>query len=182
MSVVVISDAGPLFSFAAGDLLSILLRFPLVVTDVIKEETFDKGLLPGCSIEAQRLLSFYNQHATNIQVIPTQVGHTIRSARQADPKYQQPRNMGELSIQSYLIDLYAQKSPINPLVLFEDNWFFERQSAFPNFGTLISTEAFLRNAEQLKIIKSAVEARKAINAARPNASKVFFIKDLGQAI
>lgn len=182
MSFVVIADAGPLFSLAAGDLLPILLRFPLVITDVIKEETFDKGKLQGCSIEATRLLSFYNQHAANIEVVTTQVGHILRTARLTNPNYQQPRNMGELSIQSHLIQLYAQKSATHPLVLFEDAWFYEHQSALPGFGTLISTEAFLHNAEKLKIIKSANKARMAIKSARPNASEIFYTRTLGQSI
>lgn len=180
MSVVILADASPLFSLAAGGLLDILLRFPLMVTDVVKEETFDKGLLPSCSEEARSLLNFYHQHAAHIQVVETQVGHEIRSNRKTIPNYCQPRNLGELSIQSHLIQLYAQQSSLEPLVLFEDSWFYEHQALLPHFGTLISTEAFLRNAEQLKIIRSAKKARDAINAARPNASAIFYKKNLGQ--
>ena len=181
MSVVVLADASPLFSLAAGDLLDILLRFPLLVTDVVKEETFDKGLLPGCTEEARRLLDFYNRHAAHIQVAQTQVGHEIRTSRKTIPNYCQPRNLGELSIQSHLIQLYAQQSSLDPLVLFEDSWFYEHQAALPHFGTLISTEAFLLNAERLKIIRSAKKARDAINTARPNASAIFFMRNLSQS-
>lgn len=58
MTPLLIADAGPLFSLAAGDLLGALEHFTLTVTDVVKEETFDRGLLPHCSAEAQRLLAF----------------------------------------------------------------------------------------------------------------------------
>lgn len=39
-----IADSGPLFSLAAGDLLDLLANFRLGITDVVKEETFDRGL------------------------------------------------------------------------------------------------------------------------------------------
>jgi hypothetical protein len=99
-----IADAGPLFS-PAGNLLWVLERFSLAVTDVVKEETFDKGLLPNCSIEAQRLLDFHNRHGAHIQVIQTQVGTQLAIERKMSANYKQPRNLGELSIQSYLIEL-----------------------------------------------------------------------------
>ena len=177
---VVIPDSGPLFSLAAGDLLGILERFPLRITDVIKEETIDKGRLLGCSLEAQRLHSFYQRHARHIQIVPTQVGAQLQSSRRSDPNFIQPRDLGELSIQSHLIQIYAMNESIRPLVLFEDSWFFEKRAALPKSCILISTEMFLRNAEKLKIIHSAHQARQAIHAARPNASLFCCDMDLGQ--
>ena len=177
---VIVPDAGPLFSLAPGDLLGILERFPLVLTDVVKEETVDKGLLPGCSFEAQRLLAFYERHSRHVQVVETQVGAQLRRHRRSDPKFVQPRDLGELSIQSYLIQLHDLNPSVRPMVLFEDSWFFEIRAGLPKSCLLISTEMFLRHAERLKIIHSAPLARLAIQAARPDASLFCCEVDLGQ--
>jgi hypothetical protein len=174
-----IADSGPLFSLAAGDLLGVLDRFSLAVTDVVKEETFDKGLLANCSIEARRLIDFYNHPNTIVTVIQTQVGSAVRAKRVADPQYQQPRNLGELSIQSYLIELRVSQPDAAPVVLFEDGWFLRNAAALP-LGTLISTEAFLINLERLKIITSAANARKAIQMGRPDASLIVHTQKLGK--
>jgi len=123
MPTVIVPDAGPFFSLAAGDLLGILERFPLAITDVVKEETVDKGLLPGCSVEAQRLLAFYARHSRHVQVVETQVGKQLQSHRRSDPDFVQPRDLGELSIQSYLIQIHDLNPTARPMVLFEDSWF-----------------------------------------------------------
>ncbi|MBK7005734.1 MAG: hypothetical protein IPH37_11815 [Burkholderiales bacterium] len=179
---VVIPDSGPLYSLAAGDLLGILERFPLRITDVVKQETIDKGCLAGCSPEAQRLLQFYNRHARHIRVVPTQVGAQLESSRQGNPNFNQPRDLGELSIQSHLIQIHALNEPILPMVLFEDSWFFENRAGLPKSCILISTEMFLRNAEKLQIIHSAQKARQAIHTARPNASLFCCNIDLRQSL
>lgn len=168
--VVIIPDAGPLFSLAAGDLLGILERFSIQITDVVKEETIDKGHIKGCSVEASRLLEFYTRHVNHIQIVSTQVGALLKASRKTNPQFEQPRDLGELSIQSYLIELHAQKSSIQPVVLFEDHWFFKQRANFPSSCRLISTEAFLRSVEKLGIIQSANKARQAIHMARPSAS------------
>ena len=179
MTTLLIADSGPLFSLAAGDLLWVLDRFSLAVTDVVKEETFDKGLMANCSIEAQRLIDFYNRPNAGIAVIQTQVGLGLRAKRVVDPKYQQPRNLGELSIQSYLIELCVSQPNAKPVVLFEDGWFLHNAAALP-IGTLISTEAFLINLERLKIIASATKTRKAILMGRPDASLIMHSQKLGR--
>ncbi len=153
--LLLIADAGPLFSLAAGDLLGALERFSLTVTDVVKQETFDKGLLPNCSLEAQRLLAFYNRHAAHIRVVQTQVGVHVAAQRKRDPHYKQPRNLGELSIHSYLIELRVVQPDAKPVVLFEDRWFTDNASSMP-LGILISTEAFLHILEKSNIIKSSI--------------------------
>lgn len=179
MMNLLVADSGPLFSLAAGDLLPVLDHFFLAVTDVVKEETFEKGLLPNCSIEAQRLIDYYHQNAPNIQVIATQVGRGLRAARAANPNYQQPRNLGELSIQSYLIDLRVKSPDANPIVLFEDGWFLRNAAALP-LGTLISTESFLIDLQGLQVISSAAKARIAIQQARPDASLLVHKQALGK--
>lgn len=174
-----IADAGPLFSLAAGDLLWVLERFSFAVTDVVKEETFDKGLLPNCSMEAKRLIEFYQRHGAHIQVIPTQVGTLLEARRKMDPNYKQPRNLGELSIQSYLIELKVSQPNANPIVLFEDAWFTDNAPSLAT-GILTSTQAFLLNLQKLKIIKSASKARAAIANLRPDASLAEYQQSLGK--
>lgn len=176
----IIADAGPLISLAAGDLLGILEKFPVAVTDVVREETFDKGLLPNCSVEAHRLVAFNNRHAANIEVIPTQVGAELTRMRALDPQYVRPRDLGELSIQSYLITLRVTHPRAAPVVLFEDGWFTRNAAALP-LGILTSTEAFLANMEKLKVIRSAAKARAAIAALRPDASLLVYQQDLAVA-
>jgi hypothetical protein len=85
MSRILIPDAGPLFSLAAGDSLHLLSRFGVGISDVVREETIDRGLLPNASIEARRLLNYYNDNLANIQTFTTQVGAAIKAKRSVDP-------------------------------------------------------------------------------------------------
>lgn len=175
-----IADAGPLFSLAAGDLLPVLERFSLAVTDIVKEETFDKGLQRDCSVEAERLAAFHIRHAGHIQMIRTQVGAQLATQRKLDPHYQRPRNLGELSIQSYLIELHVKRPTVAPIVLFEDAWFIRNASSLPASSVLMSTQAFLLNLEKAGIIQSAARARQAIETGRPDASLVVVEREWGR--
>ena len=158
MTRLVIADSGPLFSLAAGNLLHILTKFRLGITDIVKQETIDRGLLPGCSIEAARLLDFYNQNVVAIEIYPTQVGVHIDSLRKLDPGYPTPPNLGELSIQSLLIQLQLDAKEEAPLILFEDGWFLRNAAGLAKPCALINTRAFLMNAERHGLIPSAEEA------------------------
>lgn len=164
MTRLLIADSGPLFSLAAGDLLDLLTHFRLGITDVIKQETFDRGLLPGCSIEARRLLKFYNQNAASITLYPTQVGDYLAEQRKRDPNVPTPPNLGELSIQSLLIDLQLRRTEPPPLVLFEDGWFIRNATGLAKPCVLMGTQAFLFNAQKHGLISSAPRALQAIAA------------------
>jgi hypothetical protein len=164
---ILIPDSGPLFSLAAGDLLGLLLNFRVAITDVVKEETIDQGAMPGCSFEASRIHQFYSANAKSIEIRPTQVGHLLRLRRAADPMAQPPQNAGEISIQSLLIDLRLADQPA--VALFEDGWFLRNAASMPASCVLLSTEAFLVNAQKLGLIPSAEEARQAIAQLRPMA-------------
>lgn len=171
MSRILVPDSGPLFSLAAGNLLHLLARFQVGLADIVRAETIDRGLLPNASIEAQRLLTYYNANSANIQTFKTQVGTTIKAKRAVDPNYQIPRNVGELSIQSLLIDLQLNGSGEAPVVLFEDAWFINNAQGLPRPCILLSTQAFLEYAESNGWIKSAGQARQAISQSRPMAYK-----------
>lgn len=169
MSRILIPDAGPLFSLAAGDLLHLLSRFHLGISDIVREETIDRGLLPHASIEAQRLLSYYNANSANIRTFTTQVGTAIKAKRSVDPDYQMPRNVGELSVQSLLIDLQLSGTGEAPVVLFEDAWFINNAPGLARPCILLSTQAFLEYAQSRGWIASAELARQSIVRNRPDA-------------
>jgi hypothetical protein len=171
MNRILVPDSGPLFSLAAGDLLHLLARFRVGLADIVREETIDRGRLPNASIEAQRLLAYFNANSGNIQTFKTQVGTTVKAKRAVDPNYQIPRNVGELSIQSLLIDLQLNRSGALPVVLFEDAWFMNNAHGLAKPCILLSTQAFLEYAESNGWIKSADLARKAISQSRPMAFK-----------
>jgi hypothetical protein len=169
MSRILIPDAGPLFSLAAGDLLHLLSRFHVGISDLVREETIDRGHLPNASIEAQRLLSYYNANSANIQTFTTQVGMAIKAKRSVDPNYQTPRNVGELSVQSLLIELQVNGTGEAPVVLFEDAWFINNAPGLAKPCILLSTEAFLEYAQSRGWIESAEVARQSIVRNRPGA-------------
>ena len=164
-----IADAGPLFSLAAGKLLDLLLHFRLGITDVVKMETIDRGRSSKASVEAASLLRFYNANAPEIQVFPTQVGSILRARRPARRDLKLPENVGEMSAQSLLIELQMKGVRPPPVVLFEDAWFLRNASSLAKPCALISTQAFLVNAEKLGLIESSTQARAAIAACRPYA-------------
>jgi hypothetical protein len=169
MRRLLIPDAGPLFSLAAGDLLHLLERFSVGISDVIRWETIDRGLGPNPSPEAKRLLDYYNRNSANITTFETQVGVQIAALRAKDKNYTPPRNTGELSIQSLLIDLQINAPGSNPVVLFEDGWFLANAPSLAKPCILLSTQAFLEIAQKEMWIKSAEAARQAIATVRPSA-------------
>jgi len=147
-------------------LLDVLLRTRLVVTDIVKQETFDRGALPGASIEARRLFMFYEAHAEAIDVRSTTLGRLLELARRTDLEAPS-RHLGELSIQSLLIDLRASDPATKAVVLFEDAWFIRQAMILPPNCTLVSTNALLRNLERAGLIPSAAEAEARIRRLRP---------------
>lgn len=176
-----IVGAGPLFSLAAGNLLDLLLYFRLGITDVVKMETVDCGRFSKASVEAATLLRFYNANAPEIQVFPTQAGSILRARRAAKSDRKLPENVGEMSVQSLLIELQMKGVRPPPVVLFEDAWFLRNASSLAKPCALISTRAFLVNAEKLGLIESSIQARAAIAACRPDAYAGVTSVDLGPA-
>ena len=174
MSRLLIPDAGPLFSLAAGDLLGLLGRFRVGLTDLVKEGTVGRGAMPGASIEATRILAWHTANSASIETIETQVGHLVKLERASDPAYRVPRNIGELSIQSVLIafQMHARTAGAPPVVLFEDSWFLRNASGFAKPCIVLSTQAFLGYAERNRWIESAAKAREAISRSGREAARV----------
>ena len=169
MSQLLIADAGPLFSLAAGNLLPVLAHFRVGLTDIVFQETVERGRLPGASLEAQRLLVYYLGNADHITLFQTQVGAQIAAQRARDPGYSTPPNLGELSIQSLLIELQITMPGARPVVLFEDGWFLRNAAALAKPCLLLSTQALLEYAHHRQWIPSVAQARKAIAQGRPSA-------------
>jgi hypothetical protein len=170
MTRLLIPDSGPLFSLAAANLLPLLAKFRVGISDVVRAEIIDRGTYPDASVEAQRLLRYYNENATNIETFQTQVGVHIAAQKARDSHYKSAPNLGELSIQSLLIDLQLKDPGSNPVVLFEDSWFLANAPALTKPCLLLSTQAFLEYAEEKQWIPSASQARRAIETLRPHAN------------
>ncbi|MFA9215929.1 MAG: hypothetical protein ACEQSK_02385 [Sphingomonadaceae bacterium] len=82
----------------------LLAKFNVGITDVVRDETINRGNRADASVEAQSLLAYYNLNASTIQTFPTQVGANLSILRARDRGYKTPPNLGELSIQSLQID------------------------------------------------------------------------------
>ena len=169
MSRLLVPDSGPLFSLAAADLLPLLAKFSVGITDVVRDETINRGLAANPSLEAQRLLAYYNQNASSIHTFTTQVGVNLAKLRALDANYRTPSNLGELSIQSLLIDLQMSDPGATPVILFEDGWFLSNGAALAKPCILLSTQAFLEYAQEKRWISSAAQARQLISQRRPMA-------------
>ncbi|MET3106055.1 hypothetical protein AAKU67_000532 [Oxalobacteraceae bacterium GrIS 2.11] len=169
MTRLLIPDSGPLFSLAVANELGLLSKFRIGISDIVRDETINRGLLPSPTVEAKRLLEYYNRNAANIETFQTQVGIRIAAEKRLNPNYKVPANLGELSIQSMLIDLQLSRPGSNPVVLFEDGWFLQHTTSLAKPCLLLSTEAFLEYAEEMQWIPSAAQARAAIAMARPGA-------------
>lgn len=158
MRRLLLPDAGPLFSFAAGELLDVLLNFDLVISDVVKMETIDRGSTPPTSYESARLAEFYETHRQKIPIEPTQLGQLIGSSALKP-------HAGELSIQSLLIHMAGAA---NATILFEDRWFVRNRSSFHPSCVLMSTVAFLKLLEEAGLVPSAAQAEARIRLRRPH--------------
>lgn len=172
MTRLLIPDSGPLFSLAAGGLLPLLAKFRVGISDVVRSETIDRGSGQSASVEAKRLLDYYNQNAHNITIFETQVGVHLAGEKARDPNYRPTPNLGELSIQSLLIDLQLNDPGSKPVVLFDDGWFLSNVSSLAKPCLLLSTQAFLEYAQEKRWIASAQDARRAIATLRPLANMV----------
>lgn len=159
---VIIPDSGPLFSLAAGRPLHTLLFFDVHITDVVRSESIDKGNYPSPSLEATELLGFYNKNSTQIHTIATQQGKDVEEGR-VDKN---TRNLGELSIQGYLINFDSKPCSDKPIVLFEDGWFKNNEPSIYKDCLLLSTVDFLGLLEAMGHIASADQAFDDISSGR----------------
>lgn len=170
---VVLPDSGPLISLACADALDLLLSFHervrIVLTDVVEfEATHRSDDLP----DAAAIRQFIERNRDRIEVMPTTVGslalEDIRRRRLEGQPAGLPRDIGELSITSFVIAMRTANPGDPTLVILEDDWFESNTYALPGNLHLLSTSAWLDGLEQLKVIESAAEMRARIQAVRPS--------------
>lgn len=169
----VLPDAGPLISLAAGGALELLLSFreavSIVITDVVEYEVTHRS---DELANARAIKQFLDQSRGQIEVMPTTVGSLalahLKSRAAAGERAALPRDIGELSITSFVISLRTANPGDPTLVIVEDDWFEANAYALPGNVHLLSTSAWLDGLESLGVIESAAEIRSRINAARPN--------------
>lgn len=170
---VVLPDAGPLISLACGGVLDLLLSFRenvrIVLTDVVAyEATHRSDDLP----DARAIRQFVEQNSGRIEVLPTTVGALALGDLQRRQQQGQPaalsRDIGELSITSFVISLRTVNPGEPTLVIVEDDWFAANAYALPGNVHLLSTSAWLDGLELLQVIASAADVRARIQSARPN--------------
>lgn len=166
MPRVIIPDSGPLFSLTAGGMLDLLLNFDIHVTDVVRHETINKGEGPKPSAEAVALLDFYRKNSGNIATVETQVGKDLKSGRAS----WNALDLGEKSIQSYLINFGLKLGGEVPLVIFEDSWFLRNEPSIYKGCFLLTTIDFLGLLEEMGCIPSAEAALESLYEKRTVAA------------
>ena len=170
---VVLPDTGPLISLALGNALGLLLLVAddvrLVITDVVEFEATHRA---DRYADAAAIQSFLSSHADRVEILPTTIGTLalgdLKRRALAGEQVSLPRDLGELSITSFVISLRS----INPgdpmLVIVEDDWFAANAYSVPGNVHLLSTSAWLDGLESLGLIASAAAVRARIQAERPN--------------
>src|SRR5471032_1269936 len=103
MSAILIADSGPLISLAAANLLHLLLEFDFRITDVVKNETIDLPMVSNPTQIQLRIRDFYLRNIDSITVEPTTIGAQIAEKISRGEHPLNSRNLGELSVQSWLI-------------------------------------------------------------------------------
>jgi hypothetical protein len=170
---IVLPDAGPLISLACADALGLLLSFQdgvrIVLTDIVEfEATHRSDDLP----DAVAIKQFIEENRDRIEVMSTTVGSLalddIKRKLASGQPASLPKDIGELSITSFVISM-RMANPGDPmLAILEDDWFESNTYALPGNLHLLSTSAWLDGLEQMKVLESAAEVRARIQAARPN--------------
>jgi hypothetical protein len=123
-------------------------------------------------IDGARIKEFLHKHAGRVEVIPTTVGSyalpDLRRKMDAGEPVTMPRDLGELSITSFVISLRTENPGDPMLVLIEDDWFIANTYAMPGNVHLLSTAAFLDGLEKERLLPSAAALRMKIQQQRPN--------------
>ena len=168
-----IPDAGPLISLAMGDALDLLLLLSadvrLIITDVVNYEATHRS---EDLDDAKKLKDFLSVHADRIEVESTFFGKLALEDLERKKKMGEhatlPRDAGEISINSLIINLRTFNPGDPTLVLMEDSWFESNVYSLPGNVHLLSTSAWLDGLQELGLIKSSAEIRLRIQAKKPS--------------
>jgi hypothetical protein len=170
---VVLPDSGPLISLARASALDLLLTFQegirIVLTDVVEfEVTHRNEDFPDAAVIKQ----FISDNRDRIEVLPTTVGslalNDLKNKLQSGQSASLPKDMGELSVTSFIISMRTINPGEPTLVILEDDWFESNVYGVPGNVHLLSTSAWLDGLEEMKVIASAAELRAQIQLTRPN--------------
>jgi len=152
----VVPDAGLLITLAYADRLDLLLALGIkvVVVDMVTVE-LTRHLTPT----SEKILAFLA--GSNIRVIETEIGKEAVTQGSAFKK----RYAGERAIQDFLFqfsdEAEQQGQPRYALLLFEDHKIAGTSFVLPDNVYVISTMAFLRKLEEMRVIASAIDVRDA---------------------
>lgn len=168
-----IPDAGPLISLAMGDALDLLLLLStdvrLILTDIVNYEATHRS---EDLDDAKKLKDFLAVHADRIEVESTFFGklglEDLERKKERGESATLPRDAGEISINSLIINLRTFNPGDPTLVLMEDSWFEANVYSLPGNVHLLSTSAWLDGLQELGLIQSAAEIRLRIQAKKPS--------------
>lgn len=168
--IIAIPDAGPLISLAKADALDLLLvfkdRVKIVITDVVHHEVTHN---PVDYPDATKIRDFLSRHSDQVLVEKTTYGDLVLFRMQNDPGWDFPPDAGELSIQSYVVNLVDRPPGPPVLVITEDQWFEKHSGTTPGNIHLVSTSAYLKALYKMFNIQSAgVVLKKLFNMGRAN--------------
>lgn len=187
---VVIPDAGPLISLAMADALDVLLVFNegvrIVITDFVE---FEVTRYRDQRADAQRICDFITRNAGRIEIQQTLYGKAmkemfaLRERFDEDPAFRTamqamnvqsptlPKDVGELSIVSYVNSLITYPPGTPVLILAEDDFFLHSGAANPGNAHVLSTRAFLETLQALGKVPSAKAIWQRILTHRPLVNK-----------
>jgi hypothetical protein len=187
---VVIPDAGPLISLAMADALDVLLVFNegvrIVITDFVE---FEVTRYRDQRADAQRICDFITRNAGRIEIQQTLYGKAmkemfvLRERFDEDPAFRAamqamnvqaptlPKDVGELSIVSYVNGLITHPPGTPVLILAEDDFFLHSGAANPGNAHVLSTRAFLEALQALGKVPNAKAIWQRILTSRPLVNK-----------
>ena len=180
-------DTGLLISLALGDALDLLLLVAddvrLVLTDVVE---FEAAYRADRFADAAAIRAFLHANAKRVEVIPTTIGRMalddLRRRAESGESASLPKDLGELSITSFVISLRTTNPSEPMLVLMEDDCFAANAYALPGNVHLLSTSAWLDGLQALGLIPSAAALRAKIRAARPNCRAELLVDKAAEKI
>lgn len=169
----VLTDTGPLISLAKTNALCLLLAFKknvkIIVTDYVHFEITRAAPLYW---EASLSLKFFEENLQRIEVAETSSGslyieqynrwkkycddvdyrETLEKLGDTPPKV--PRDLGNVSVLSYVNSIRTGGAPKQTLVLAEDSVLLNRKTRLPDNLTIISTLAFLELLQRKQLLTS----------------------------
>lgn len=161
MRIILLADAGPLFTLAYADALDVLFKlgWSVKLVDMVQFEV-TRNQTPT----NEKINAWIKQN--DIQILESTIFQRYQKALNGG-KNPRKNNLSELATQEIMNGLVLQEPPQTGLFLFEDHRVARTSFVLPDNCRKISTHAFLSFLEQHNWIQSAYEIeQKAIQAGR----------------